>query len=84
MFGLSDQDARAAGAERQRLRGRQALREPLGKWSGWRIIAQCPSPLCPRPREIPIEDLVETMGNAATIGSVVRRLVCGKCRARPN
>jgi hypothetical protein len=81
---MSDRDVKAAEAERRRKRGQEALREPLGKWDGWRIIAQCPSPSCPRPREIPISDLADELGNAVIVGSVVRRLVCGKCRLPPN
>jgi hypothetical protein len=79
-----DHGEQAEEAEKLRQRGLKALREPLGKWSGWRLVMQCPSPSCPRPREIPITDLIETLGNAATVGMVVRRLVCGKCRLAPN
>jgi hypothetical protein len=50
-------DEKDEETERLRLRGQKALREPLGKWSGRRLVMQCPR--CPRRREIVIEDLAE-------------------------
>jgi hypothetical protein len=79
---MSDRDVRAAEAKSRRLRGLEALREPLGKWSGWRLAMICDG--CPGMREIQVQDLAEERGNAVTLGVIVDRLVCGKCRTKPS